>query len=216
MKWLSVTHNSPKWNPQWLWHSCIWASPRIFTYILIHWLWKSFSLDFLSLPAFFSLTTNKNTLDFITRDTYVESILSGTVLILPLSTSQEKKELFSTHIFPPLTSSPPFLFLPPFFSLSLHSFPLTPPPTLPPLPLELMFPLKMNFLLSQLIFSDTNKIALILCLLCARQFTKHNAYIGSLVFVGLSNLRKYALLLHLSEKENQGMERLYNLATITW
>ena len=115
MKWLSVTHNSPKWNPQWLWHSCIWASPRIFTYILIHWLWKSFSLDFLALPAFFSLTTNKNTLDFITRDTYVESILSGTVLILPLSTSQEKKELFSTHIFPPLTSSPPFLFAP-FFS----------------------------------------------------------------------------------------------------
>lgn len=53
MKWLSVTHNSPKWNPQWLWYSCIWASPRIFTYILIHWLWKSFSLDFLSLPAFF-------------------------------------------------------------------------------------------------------------------------------------------------------------------
>ena len=122
MKWLSVTHNSPKWNPQWLWHSCIWASPRIFTYILIHWLWKSFSLDFLSLPAFFSLTTNKNTLDFITRDTYVESILSGTVLILPLSTSQEKKELFSTHIFPPLTSSPPFLFFPPFF-LSFPPFP---------------------------------------------------------------------------------------------
>lgn len=103
---------------------------------------------------FFSLTTNKNTLDFITRTTYVGSILSGTVLILPLSTSQEKKKLFSTHIFPPLTSSPPFLFFPPFFSLSLHSLPLTPPPTLPPLTLEFMFPLKMNFLLSQLIFSD--------------------------------------------------------------
>lgn len=103
---------------------------------------------------FFSLTTNKNTLDFITRTTYVGSILSGTVLILPLSTSQEKKKLFSTHIFPPLTSSPPFLFFPPFFSLSLHSLPLTPPPTLPPLTLEFTFPLKMNFLLSQLIFSD--------------------------------------------------------------
>ena len=122
MKWLSVTHNSPKWNPHWLWYSCIWAFPLIFTYILIHWLWRSFPLDFPSLPAFFSLTTNKNTLDFITRDSYVESIPSITVLIPPLPTSQEKKELFSTHIFPP----PLFLPFPSLLSSFFLSFPPLP------------------------------------------------------------------------------------------
>ena len=79
---------------------------------------------------FFSLTRNKNTLYFITRDSSVESMLSAqeVVLILPLPTSQEKKELFSTHIFPlPLFLPSPsllssfFLSFPPLPSSSSHS-----------------------------------------------------------------------------------------------
>ena len=153
MKWLSVTHNSRKWNPQWLWYSCIWASPHIFTYILIHWLWKSFSLDFLSLPAFFFFNNKQKYSRFHYQSHLCrEHPVWHGVNTTSLNFSGKKETIFNTY-FSSSYLLPSLSLLSSFF-LSLHSLPLTPPPTLPPLPLEFMFPLKMNFLLSQLIFSD--------------------------------------------------------------